>query len=83
MKKQYLILGATGSIGYGFTRVLLAAGEAVTILVRDRNKATEWFGQPENLTIIEGDRAGAGAKVLRSHAGQLNIMRVASPAVLA
>lgn len=55
MKKQYLILGATGSIGYGFTQVLLEAGENVTILVRDTGAAARLFGQPGNLSIAEGD----------------------------
>lgn len=55
MKKRYLILGATGSIGCGFTRVLLDEEEEVTILVRGREKAVRLFGQPDNLEIVEGD----------------------------
>lgn len=43
MKNKFLILGATGGIGYAFTQELLEQNENVTILVRDRSKAQSLF----------------------------------------
>ncbi|MFD2248303.1 NAD-dependent epimerase/dehydratase family protein [Pontibacter ruber] len=52
---NYLVLGATGSIGYAFAMELLKRGERVTVLVRDGSKAAKLFGQAPNLLVAEGD----------------------------
>jgi nucleoside-diphosphate-sugar epimerase len=52
---HYLVLGATGSIGYAFTKELLEQQEQVTVLVRSRRKAEKLYGTPANLQIVEGD----------------------------
>lgn len=54
MSKVYLI-GATGGIGTQAVKELLEKGVSVTILVRDPSKATTLFGEPENLTVVQGD----------------------------
>lgn len=55
LHRNFLVLGATGSIGYAFANLLLAQQEQVTILVRDRDKAIQLFGTPAGLTIVQGD----------------------------
>ena len=55
MNTSYLVTGATGAIGYAFTRALLDAGETATVLVRDRSKALQLFGAQPTLKIVEGD----------------------------
>ena len=40
MKTEYLVLGATGSIGYAFTKTLIDEKVPVTILVRNKEKAS-------------------------------------------
>jgi nucleoside-diphosphate-sugar epimerase len=54
MKKNYLILGGTGAVGYSFTRYLIENGRDATILVRDYKKARSLFKLNANLTIVEG-----------------------------
>jgi nucleoside-diphosphate-sugar epimerase len=51
----YLILGATGSVGGGIARELLARGLAVRALVRDPAAARARFGAAEGLEWIGGD----------------------------
>jgi nucleoside-diphosphate-sugar epimerase len=53
--QNFLVLGATGSIGYAFTKLLLEQQQPVTILVRNRLKAEQLFGHPAHLTIVEGN----------------------------
>ncbi len=55
IQHRHLVLGATGSIGYAFTKKLLAEQLPVTILVRNTAKATQLFGHAPGLQIIEGD----------------------------
>ncbi|MEZ5070771.1 MAG: NAD-dependent epimerase/dehydratase family protein [Bacteroidales bacterium] len=55
MQSKYLILGATGSIGYAFTRELLNRGIPVDILVRDETKARNLFQNNPLLHIRTGD----------------------------
>ncbi len=54
-----LVLGATGSIGYAVTANLLARQLPVTILVRNRIKASALFPDAPTLTIVEGDAQDA------------------------
>jgi nucleoside-diphosphate-sugar epimerase len=54
-----LVLGATGSIGYAVTANLLARRLPVTILVRNRAKASALFPDADTLTIVEGDAQDA------------------------
>ncbi|QJD78894.1 NAD(P)H-binding protein [Spirosoma rhododendri] len=54
-----LVLGATGGIGYAITNSLLARQWPVTILVRNRAKATALFATNQLLTIVEGDAQDA------------------------
>ncbi len=53
--KKYLILGATGSIGFAFTNELLSRGIKVSILVRNKKKAEDLFKNNALLEVIEGD----------------------------
>ncbi|PRY13653.1 nucleoside-diphosphate-sugar epimerase [Pontibacter ummariensis] len=52
---RFLVLGGTGSIGYAFTQELLQHQEHVTLLVRDKQKADNLFGQHPTLHLVEGD----------------------------
>ncbi len=55
MERKYLVLGATGSIGFAFTKQLLEQGIRATILVRNRQKAERLFNNDPLLEIIVGD----------------------------
>lgn len=55
MTPYYLVLGATGSIGYAFTKTLIDEKIPITILVRNKEKALELFGENTLLVIEEGD----------------------------
>jgi nucleoside-diphosphate-sugar epimerase len=55
MEKKYLVLGATGGIGYAYTNELLRNGIKASILVRDRVKAEQMFNKNPLLNILEGD----------------------------
>jgi len=55
MIKKYLVLGATGSVGYAFTRELLKQGIETDILVRNREKAEMLFHNNPLLNIHVGD----------------------------
>ena len=55
MKTKYLVLGATGSIGYAFTQTLIENKTPATIVVRNKEKASSLFEQNEFIEIIEGD----------------------------
>lgn len=55
MNSKYLVIGATGAIGYGFTKALLDANKPTTILVRNKFKAIKLFGNHSSLNIVEGD----------------------------
>ena len=55
MVTKYLVLGATGSIGFAFTNELLSHGIKATLLVRDKQKAKTLFNNNPLLEIIEGD----------------------------
>ena len=57
MKKKHLVLGATGSIGYAYTRELLDSGIETTILTRNQKKASSLFRNHPLLDVIEGDPA--------------------------
>lgn len=55
MNTSYLVLGATGGIGYSFTNELIARGIKTSIFVRDANKAKSLFGNNSLIEIIVGD----------------------------
>jgi nucleoside-diphosphate-sugar epimerase len=55
MKKKYLVLGATGSMGYAFTIELLQKGIETDILVRNKKKAEQLFNKNPLLKIHTGD----------------------------
>jgi nucleoside-diphosphate-sugar epimerase len=55
MSKKYLVLGATGSVGYAFTYELLKQGIETDILVRNREKAEKLFYNNPLLNIHVGD----------------------------
>jgi dihydroflavonol-4-reductase len=59
MPSQTLITGATGFIGRRLTRDLVARGERVRILVRNRQKAWDLFG--DHVEIAEGDVCDAAS----------------------
>jgi uncharacterized protein YbjT (DUF2867 family) len=58
---RYLITGATGNIGSGVTRCLLARGDHPCVLVRDEEKARALFGN--HVEIRVGDLAGSRASL--------------------
>lgn len=55
MDKKYLVLGATGGIGYAFTGELIARGIKTTVFVRNVEKAESLFGSNPLIEIIAGD----------------------------
>jgi len=55
MKAKYLVLGATGGMGYAFTKELISRGIEVTIFVRNKDKAARLFGDNSLLEVIVGD----------------------------
>jgi len=55
METKYLVLGATGSIGFAFTNELLSHRKKATLLVRNKKKAKTLFSNNPLLEIIEGD----------------------------
>src|SRR5271169_6348588 len=59
MASQILITGATGFIGRRLTRDLVAAGQRVRILARNRQKAWDLFG--DHVEIAEGDVCDAAS----------------------
>ncbi|GAB3638990.1 NAD(P)H-binding protein [Hymenobacter arcticus] len=50
---MYIVLGATGHVGSAVARGLLAAGEAVTVVTRDPNKAAEWQQQGATVAVVD------------------------------
>ncbi|KAH8554356.1 hypothetical protein BGW37DRAFT_465278 [Umbelopsis sp. PMI_123] len=54
MSKVYVI-GATGGIGQQVVKELLEKNVQVTAFVRDPSKATQQFGQSDNLILVHGD----------------------------
>lgn len=55
MKTKYLILGATGSIGFAFAQEIIKQKTPVTLLVRNKEKAIKLFGTSEFVEVLEGD----------------------------
>lgn len=55
MKKRYLVLGATGSMGFAFTQELLRQGIETDILVRNVDKAERLFQKNPLLKIHTGE----------------------------
>lgn len=55
MANTYLIIGATGAIGYAVTKAVQEIGETATLLVRDKKKASKLLGDLSGLTVVEGD----------------------------
>lgn len=55
MDKSYLVLGATGGIGYAFTNELIAQGIKTSVFVRNVEKAKSLFGNNSLIDIIVGD----------------------------
>ena len=72
MGNNYLILGATGGIGYAYTNELLRNGIETRILVRDRGKAEHLFNKNPLLQILEGDVNDPG--LLSSSAKDANVI---------
>jgi len=72
MGKKYLVLGATGGIGYAYTNELLRNGIETRILVRDRGKAERLFNKNPLLQILEGDVNDTGR--LRSSAKDADVI---------
>ena len=74
MKTKYLILGATGSIGFAFAQEIIKQKTPVTLLVRNKEKAIKLFGTSEFVELQEGDVMDIG--VLRTtimETGQLSV----------
>ena len=80
---KILVLGATGRTGRLFTRKALEEGHAVTVYVRNPDKARALLGAHPNLTIIPGTlddaeqlaAASAGQDVMVSLLGQKATVR--------
>jgi nucleoside-diphosphate-sugar epimerase len=60
MSNKYLVLGATGGMGYAFTRELLRQGIETDILARNRVKAEKLFHNNPLLNIHVGEVHDAG-----------------------
>ena len=72
MSKKYLVLGATGGMGYAFTHELLQQGIVTDILVRNREKAKKLFLNNPLLNIHIGDVQDAG--ILQDVASGMDII---------
>ena len=80
---KILVLGATGRIGYLFTRKALEEGHTVTAYVRNPDKALTLLGAHQNLTIVPGAlndteqlaAASSGQDVMVSILGQKATVR--------
>lgn len=55
MENTFLILGATGGLGYAFTNELISRKIHSTVFVRNKEKANKLFGKSEYVEIIEGN----------------------------
>jgi len=55
MVSKYLIIGGTGAIGHAFAKALQEANEPAILLVCNRRKAIELFGDTTGVTLVEGD----------------------------
>jgi len=55
MKNTFLTIGATGGIGYAFTNELISRKIHSTVLVRNKEKAIQLFGNSEYVEIVEGN----------------------------
>ncbi|NTX59065.1 NAD(P)H-binding protein [Myxococcus sp. CA051A] len=64
---KYLVTGATGNIGSGVTRCLLARGDRPCVFVRDAKKARALFGNRVEVRV--GDLAGSRASLSAALAG--------------
>ncbi|NTX49798.1 NAD(P)H-binding protein [Myxococcus sp. CA039A] len=64
---KYLVTGATGNIGSGVTRCLLARGERPCVFVRDAKKARALFG--DRVEVRVGDLSGSRASLSAALAG--------------
>ena len=53
MARRILVLGATGMLGQSVTRSLAKMGNKVRVLVRNREKARQMFGN--EIEIVEGN----------------------------
>jgi dihydroflavonol-4-reductase len=75
MSSQILITGATGFIGRHLTRDLVARGETVRVLARNRRKARELFGDQVEISVGDVrdvsalDKACRGIEVVYHIAG--------------
>ena len=80
---KILVLGATGRTGHLFTRKALEEGHAVTVYVRNPDKALALLGAHQNLTIVPGAlddaerlaAASSGQDVMVSILGQKATVR--------
>ncbi|WP_342375545.1 NAD(P)H-binding protein [Myxococcus stipitatus] len=64
---KYLVTGATGNIGSGVTRCLLARGARPCVFVRDAKKARALFGNRVEVRV--GDLSGSRASLSAALAG--------------
>lgn len=64
---KYLVTGATGNVGSGVTRCLLARGDRPRVFVRDAKKARALFGR--RVEVVVGDLAGSRASLSAALAG--------------
>lgn len=55
MSQPILVAGATGGVGQHLVGRLMAQGQPVRALVRDKMRAEKLFGEQEHLTLVEGD----------------------------
>jgi uncharacterized protein YbjT (DUF2867 family) len=53
MARRILVLGATGMLGQSVTRSLAKMGNQVRVLVRNREKARQMFGN--EIEIVKGN----------------------------
>ena len=80
---KILVLGATGRTGHLFTRKALEEGHAVTVYVRNPDRALALLGAHQNLTIVPGAlddaerlaAASSGQDVMVSTLGQKATVR--------
>jgi len=76
--RRIFVTGGSGFIGRAVVRGLLARGDTVTSLVRDRRRGpTETLEEPAGLTVIRGDTTGPVERLAELMAGHDGVIHLA------
>lgn len=62
-KKMFAVLGASGHVGTAVTQYLLQQGQAVTVVLRNRQKAAAWAQRGVSVALVDVHNTDALAQV--------------------